>query len=188
MPSLHCPLDDAVVVLIDVQPTFMSAIFEADRVVRRSRFLIQIANMLQIPVIATEQYRERMGGLDPALAGDLAKGTSIVPKMSFSCWGAEEFRTCIRETRRGSMVLVGIETHICVSLTALDLLDSGFDVFVCPDAAGARSNEMHKLGMERMRDAGVMPAHTESLAYEWMGAATHPKFKDALKVVKEFAS
>lgn len=184
MPSLHCPVEDALVVLIDVQPTFMSAIHEGDRVVRRSKFLLDIANLLDVPLIATEQNAERMGGLDPSLVPP----TPIVPKMTFSCWGSEEFRTRVRDTKKGSIVLVGIETHICVSLTALDLLDSGFDVFVCPDAVSARSNEMHKLGMERMRDAGVMPAHTESLAYEWMGTAKHPKFRDALKIVKESAS
>jgi len=188
MPPLHCPASDAAIILVDVQPTFMAAIHEGERVVRRSKFLLQMATMLDIPVLATEQYPSRMGGLDPRILEAMGPGVRPMGKMSFSCLGLPKFRAALESLRKSHIVLIGIETHICVSLTALDLLESGFEVFVCPDAVSARSNEMHKLGMERMRDAGVMPSHTESLAYEWMGSAEHPKFKEALALVKESAS
>lgn len=187
MPPLHCPANDVAVVLIDVQPTFMAAIHENERVVKRACFLLEMAKMLEIPVLATEQNASRMGGLDPRIVAALPSTTRHIGKMSFSCWGEPKFRVAVESLRKSHLVLLGIETHICVSLTALDLLESGFEVFVCPDAVSARTNEMHKLGMERMRDAGVMPSHTESLAYEWMGSAEHPKFKAALTLVKESA-
>jgi len=79
---------------------------------------------------------------------------------------------------------VGIETHICVTLTALDLLKNGYGVFVCPDAVSSRTIEQHKLGMERMRDSGAIASHTETLAYEWMGTAESPVFREVLRLVK----
>lgn len=186
MPSLTCPADEAFVVVIDIQPTFMAAIHEAERVVRRSRFLIEIATLLQVPVISTVQYPSRMGGLDPQITEALID--EPISKMSFSCYGTDAYQNALEVVNRPKAVLVGIETHICVTLTALDLLQDGYEVFVCPDAVSSRSMEMHKLGMERMRDSGVMPSHTETLAYEWMRSAEHPQFREALKIVKESAS
>jgi len=148
MPQLHCPVEDALVVVVDIQPSFMAAIHEADRVVRRSRFLIQAATMLGVPFIATEQNPSRMGSLDPTLLPLMS--TAPISKMSFSCCGGTGFQDAVDFHERSSVILVGIETHICVTLTALDLVNNGYKVFVCPDAVSARTMEMHKLGMERI--------------------------------------
>lgn len=179
MSAIHCPIDDSLLVIVDIQPSFMSVIHEADRVVERSHFLVQAARILDVPVMSTVQNPDRMGGIDERF--ELSEPIS---KMAFSCAGSGTFREGLESHGRKSIVLVGIETHICVTLTALDLLREGYQVFVCPDAVSARSNERHKLGMERMRDAGVMPTHTETLVYEWMAAADHPKFREVLQVVK----
>ncbi len=181
MPQLHCPIDDSLIVAIDMQPSFLAVIQESERVLERSAFLLQVAKTLAIPVLATEQNPDRMGGSDYRLHKLLPPPIS---KVAFSSWCAAEFRESIEAAGRQSIVLLGIETHICVTLTALDLLNSGYRVFVCPDAVSARTPEQHKLGMERMRDSGAMPAHTESLAYEWLGSAEHPKFKEVLGYVK----
>ena len=141
--------------------------------------LKEAARILDVPVMSTVQNPDRMGGIDERF--ELSEPIS---KMAFSCAGSGTFREGLESHGRKSIVLVGIETHICVTLTALDLLREGYQVFVCPDAVSARSNERHKLGMERMRDAGVMPTHTETLVYEWMAAADHPKFREVLQVVK----
>lgn len=182
MPVLHCPVEDALIVLIDIQLAFMEVVHERERVVRRSRYLAQVGQALGIPVLATEQNPSRLGQTEPSL-GSLVP--SPISKMSFSCWGSGEFRETVESSGRSSLVLTGVESHICVALTALDLVNAGYNVFVCPDAISSRSVEMHKLGMERMRDSGVMPSHTDTLVYEWLGTADHPKFKDVLKLVKE---
>ena len=182
MASLHCPAEDSLLVVVDIQPSFMAAIHEADRVVKRSSFLVDCARTLNLPVVSTVQYPERMGGFDPTIASRLID--EPFPKMAFSCCGSTGFREAIKSSGKGNIVLVGIETHICVTLTALDLLESGLRVFVCPDAVSARTVEMHKLGMERMRDSGAVASHTETLVYEWMGSAEHPKFRDVLSLVK----
>jgi nicotinamidase-related amidase len=176
--------EDSVLVIVDIQPSFMKAIWEADRVLARAEFLLRVAQILGIPAIATEQYPERMGGTDPRLAPLLAENP--LGKMSFSCCGIDSFVDTLLELGRNQIILVGIETHICVSQTAVDLLNTGHEVIVCPDAVSARTVEMHKLGMERMRDSGVLPMHSESVAYEWIGSAAHPRFREALQVVKEF--
>lgn len=90
-------------------------------------------------------------------------------------------------THRRSVVVVGVETHICVCGTVLDLIAAGYRVTVCPDAVSSRSLEAHKLGMERIRDVGGLPAHTESVVYEWLGGSTHPAFKSVLEIVKRHA-
>lgn len=182
MPVLQCPADDAVMVLIDIQDTFMAAIHERERVLRRSRYLAQVAHTLGVPVLATEQNPARLGGTGTSL---LPFTTTPIDKMSFSAWGEESFREAIDGLGRSNVVLVGVETHICITLTALDLRNSGYNVFVCPDAVSSRTVEMHKLGMERMRDSGVVPSHTDTLVYEWLGSAEHPRFRDVLKLVKE---
>lgn len=109
-----------------------------------------------------------------------------VSKMAFSAVQSPPLMQVLEATERHEVVLIGLETHICVGQTALDLLDQGFDVVVCPDAVSSRSNDRHKLGMERMRDAGVVPAHTEAAVYEWMQSADNPKFREVLSVVKRF--
>ncbi len=123
-----------------------------------------------------------MGELLPVFEPILS--SSAVDKMTFSAARSAAFMELLEDTGRRQVVIVGIETHICVCLTALDLVQKGYEVVVCPDATSSSTNDRHKLGMERIRDAGVVPAHSEAIAYEWMGAATHPKFKDILQLVK----
>jgi nicotinamidase-related amidase len=186
MALLHCPVDDATLAVVDIQPSFMQGIHEMGRVVRRAGFLIDCAHLLGVPVVSTEQYPSRMGGMDPMI-GERLKERPF-SKMAFSCCGSSGFKEAIEATGRRAVVLIGIETHICVTLTALDLLEAGYRVFVCPDAVSARSVEMHKLGMERMRDSGAIASHTETLVYEWMGSAENPRFRDVLALVKNAAS
>lgn len=182
MPVLHCPVEDALIAVVDIQPAFMEMIHEKERVARRSDFLIRAGRTLGVPIIATEQNPGRMGPLDDTIVPCL--NWQPLSKMSFSCWEAPGFQEAVESARKSCIVLVGIETHICVTLTALDMINNGYNVFVCPDAVSARTPEMHKLGMERMRDAGAVPSHTETLAYEWMVSAEHEKFREVLQIVK----
>ena len=181
MPRIRFVPEQSVLVVVDVQEALANAIWEMDRVVNRSVFIIRVAKLLGVPVLATEQNPGKMGGTVAAIAEHL---DSPLAKMAFSACGSPEFARQIEATGRRTVVLAGIETHICVSQTAHDLLDLGYEVAVCPDAVSARSVERHKLGMERLRDAGAVPAHTESVAYEWLRTADHPTFREALQIVK----
>ena len=183
MPRVKLDPRLSVLVLIDIQPSLTKTIFEIDRVLARIGFLANVANLLEIPILITEQNPSRMGSTVPELASVVASHKPIA-KMSFSAMGCEEFKGALAASGRSQAVLAGLETHICVSQTAQDLLDRGLEVVVCPDAVSSRSFEAHKLGMERIRDAGIVPAHTESVAYEWMGTASDPTFKPFLEIVK----
>ena len=172
----------SVLIVVDVQPTFLKGIFEAERVLAKARFMARAAEALGVPVLASEQNPGRMGGTHPDLAPHVG---APFPKMEFSCVACEDLASALEFTGRRQAVVVGIETHICVGQTAQDLLALGYEVAVCPDAVSAGSLEAHKLGMERMRDAGVVPVHTEAVAYEWMGTADHYAFRQVLALVKE---
>jgi nicotinamidase-related amidase len=180
---------DSVVVVVDMQPTFLAAIHEKERVLSRCRFLVEMAFLLGVPVLATEQNVARMGGTEESLASLFsAHGVKPVDKMCFSCCGSTDFMSLLEETGRKQVILVGIETHICVNQTAHDLLEDTTDLFhevlIGADAVSSRSLEMHKVGLKRLRDAGTVIAHTESIAYEWLQSAQDPQFRDALKIVK----
>ena len=114
-------------------------------------------------------------------------GVMPLPKMSFSCAGCQDFVRTLGDTDLGQVVLVGIETHICVSQTAHYLLEDRVPVIIGADAVGARKSDMHEIGLARMGAAGAVLAHTESIAYEWLKSAEHPKFREALQIVKKYA-
>lgn len=230
MPSTIADASRSVLLVIDMQPSFLKAIHEAQRVVRRVGFLVRIANLVGVPVIATEQYPERMAGTDERILSLLQ--SPPIGKTTFSCVGCEAFHVALNEIadRQSTIsslqtsaanresridnpnsplqtpnlerapagtpnltgatlqaVLIGIETHICVTQTALHLLEAGYDAKVCEDAVSARVSEMNEIGFRRLRHASIDVAHTESIAYEWLKRADNPVFREALKVVKEFS-
>ncbi|RMG25657.1 MAG: isochorismatase family protein [Armatimonadetes bacterium] len=174
--------------VVDIQDSFLAPIPNRDAVVHRSSFLIEIANLLSVPILVTEQYRERMGATTEAIRKLLPEGTPCVDKLCFSSVEREGIWAELRASRRNQVVLVGIETHICVTQSALDLLDSGREVFLCADAAGARPDGAHEIALGRLARAGVQVTHTESVAYEWLKEAGTDPFRDALKIVKRYSN
>jgi len=105
-------------------------------------------------------------------------------KRDFSAAGSEAFRQAVTESGKKQIVLCGVETHICVSQTAHDLLHAGYQVHVVADAVSSRTLEKHKLGMERIRDASISPCAAEAVVYEWLEKAGTPEFKEILKLVR----
>jgi nicotinamidase-related amidase len=176
---------ESLLVVVDMQPAFLAAIHDADRVRRRVLFLVQAAGLLGVPVIHTVQNPDRMGGSDPEIQA--AIGSEPISKMAFSCWGSEEFRSAVDRFGRADVVLCGIESHICVAQTALHMMEEEYDIALAADAISARTPAMHEIGISRLRDAGAMVSHTESCAYEWMHSAENPAFRDVLALVKAAA-
>jgi nicotinamidase-related amidase len=181
MSAIKLVPEKCLMLVIDVQTRFLAPIFEADRVETRCKFLCEVATLFGVPILATEQYPEKMGGTIPSLLPDVG---SPYRKMEFSAYKDDSFMNLVKASGRDQIVVVGIETHICVSQTCHDLLEADYKVVVCPDAVSARTQDRHKLGMERLRDAEVIPAHTEAVAYEWCESADNPKFRDMLTIVK----
>lgn len=185
MPTVRPKVTSSVLIVVDLQPKFLSPIYEKERVVSRAKFLIQVANLLGVEVFASEQVPEKMGGTAPEISELLTLGDPPIRKSAFGCVDSEEFVLALEKRRRRQAIVIGIETHICVSQTALGLLDRDYEVVVCPDGVSSRTLEMHKLGMERIRDAGAAPIHTEAVVYEWLESADHPRFRDVLQLVKQ---
>ena len=172
-------------VIVDMQEPFLNVIHERARLTENVRLLAQTAAILNIPVVSTVQYAERMGGLVPEISEVLPTSARWpLDKICFSCARSEEFAAFLAASGRRQILLCGVETHICISQTALDLVHLGYQVHVAADAVSSRSQEKHKLGMERLRDSGVLPCAAEAAVYELLGEAGTPEFKSILKLVK----
>ncbi len=171
--------DWAVLIVIDMQEPLLAVMHERERLVANVRLLVETAVLLGIPVVPTTQRAERLGGIAAEIAG-LLPGVPVTDKLCFSCAGADGFVERLAALGRRQIVLCGVETHICVSQTALDLTHLGYQVHTAADAVSSRTLEKHKLGMERMRDSSVLPCAAEAAAYELLGEARTPEFKSLL--------
>jgi nicotinamidase-related amidase len=167
--------DASAVVVIDIQDKLLPKIPDAARLVRNAGFLLDVAAQLDVPVRATEQYPK---GLGPTTAEIARRLPAALPgKTAFSCCGADTFLEELEMLRRPSVVLVGMETHVCVAQTALDLLAAGLHVFLAVDAVAARGAVDHDTALRRLEQAGAVPTTVEAVAFEWLRDAKHPHFK-----------
>jgi nicotinamidase-related amidase len=182
-PALLDRLTSALVV-VDMQEPFLNAIHGRDALTANVALLVRAARTLGVPVLATVQYVQRMGGVVPAIAEALPDGYFPLDKLTFSCAEDPAFVKALKDIGRKQIVVCGVETHICVSQTAHDLLEAGCQVHVAADAVSSRTLEKHKLGMERIRDAGIKPCAAEAAVYEWLRAAGTPEFKAILALVR----
>ncbi|HGY89548.1 MAG TPA: hydrolase [Planctomycetes bacterium] len=189
MPSFtsnHGPLqrDRTVLVLVDVQEKLFPLMQGRLDLQRRLTSLLCGFRLLSLPVVITEQNPQ---GLGPTIAPlQPAVGEArVVAKTSFSCCGEPAFLDALRETERDQVVLAGIETHICVAGTAIDLLAQGYEVSVVADAVSTRLPHTHAIGLQRMTGAGVVPWTVEGVLFRLAGDSKCPEFKDLLRLVKE---
>ncbi|NPV75327.1 MAG: hydrolase [Anaerolineae bacterium] len=175
---------DLALVVIDIQEKMAAAMPEKTlaQVVRNTNILLASAHEFEMPVLVTEQYRRGLGPTLPAL--NLAGVNSLVEKMSFSCCGEPAFVEALKTTGRRSALLCGMETHVCVLQTALDLLEDGWQVFVAADAVCSRSKLNWKLSLETMRQAGVVITPTETIVFQLLGVAGDERFKRLSRLVK----
>lgn len=176
--------EECALAVIDIQEKLLPPISEKERMVRNSQVLIRLANLMNIPVVATTQYAKGLGQVIPEIAS-LLPDTKPMDKMEFGCFGNGEFCSAFsRLAGRNTLLICGMETHICVMQTALGALGRGLNVHVAADAVSSRTESNWKLGLERMRDAGVVISSTEMMMYELMGKSGTPVFKEMLKYIK----
>jgi nicotinamidase-related amidase len=139
---------------------------------------------MDIPVLWTEQIPEKMGPTMEPFDGLLRVRAAPLAKTTFSCWGEPAFREAVAASGRYQFVLCGIETHVCVYQTAMDLLLAGFEVAVAADAVSSRTATNKAFALECMRDAGAAILTTEMMLFEWVRDSKEPFFRDVLKLVK----
>ena len=181
--SLRIQRARAGLLVVDIQARLLQAIFENERVGENSHRLIQATVILNRPIFATEQYRK---GLGPTILGLANAIPNFQPleKVTFSACGAEGCLDRLKAAGISDVILCGIETHVCVCQTGLDLIEEGFGVFVAADAVSSRTQENHFLGLERMRDAGAIIGSTEMFIFELLEKAGTDEFKRILPLVK----
>ena len=173
---------DTGLLVIDVQEKLMAKIPQAATVIRNLAFLIDAARLLKMPVAATEQYPRGLGPTVPELIGRLPERPD---KVSFSCCAVTSLVDAFRTTARPKLLLAGIEAHVCVLHTALDLLNLDFRVYVAADAVGSRYPVDHEYALRRMEKAGAILTTAETCVFEWVGGAGHAKFREVSRLVQE---
>src|SRR5262249_17090214 len=131
----------------------------------------------------TEQYPKGLGPTNPTIAERLPR--PIPDKTDFSCFGAAEFARQVVDSRRSTALVAGIETHVCVMQTSLDLLERGFRVAIPMDAVAARGTFDHKAALHRLERAGALLTTSETIVFEWLGSSSSPAFKAASALVQE---
>ncbi len=173
--------DSTVLVLVDVQDKLLAKIPSAEKLIQNAAFLLDVAGLLQIPVRATEQYPKGLGGTHAELIRRLTQQPTS--KTAFSCCGAESFLEELQMTRRPNIVLMGMETHVCIAQTALDLLGSGLHVFLPVDTLASRYTIDHDTALRRLEQAGAILTTAEAVAFEWLADASHPQFKTVSRMI-----
>ncbi len=172
----------SVLLVVDVQEKLIPLIPQHQRIVWNIQRLLQAAEVLDVPALGTEQYPK---GLGPTVEPLRQRLGPMPEKLSFSCVGCEPFLQQLDIETRWQVVAVGIETHVCVQQTVLDLLARGFDLFVVVDAVGARGELDHLTALRRMESAGATLTTAESVMFEWCQQAGTPQFKQISQLVRQ---
>ncbi len=173
---------DTGLLVIDVQEKLIPLIPGSAGLIRNIAFLIDAARILQMPVQATEQYPKGLGATVAELAQRLPERPD---KVAFSCCAIPSVVDSFRRAARPKILLAGIETHVCVQQTALDLLALGFRVYIPADGVTSRYAVDHEQTLRRLENAGATITTCESAVFEWIGAAGTPEFKEISRLVQE---
>jgi len=175
--------DQSCLIVIDIQERLVPAMQAPARVIRNAGVLLRAASRLGIPILMTEQYPKGLGHIVPELDG-LAPDAEVLTKMHFSCMNDETFAARFKALGRSQAVIVGMEAHICVMQTGVNLMEEGYEIFVVTDATSSRSPESEKACLDRLGAAGAGIVTTEMVVFEWLGRAGTPEFKELLPLIK----
>jgi nicotinamidase-related amidase len=176
-------ISDCCLVIVDVQGTLAQLMVDKESLFRNIGILIGSARILEMPILWCQQVPEALGPTVPEIAERLP-GLNPIDKASFSCCGDEQFNVALEKHPVRQALVSGIETHVCVYQTALDLLDRGLDVTVVADAVSSRTESNKQIGLTRLTAEGARIGSTEMVLFELLKTARHPKFKQIAKLVK----
>jgi nicotinamidase-related amidase len=172
--------DDSVLTVIDVQEKLMPVIAEKEKVIGNVVRLLRFAQIIGLPIILTEQ--EKLGNSIPEIL-EAAQDLSPIRKLDFNCFGCQEFVGQVRRIGRKTLILTGVESHICVAQTAIGAVPT-YTVHVVNDATSSRTQDNWRVALERMRQAGVVITSTEMVIYELLQRAGTDEFRAVLPLVK----
>jgi isochorismate hydrolase len=168
--------NNAALLIIDIQERLAVAMDKKEQVVRNTLHLVELAKMLSIPIVVTEQYPKGLGRTLPEITAALPAYLPI-EKVSFNCCGEASFNEQIKRLGKKKIIITGMETHICVLQTSLGLIKEEFDVHLVCDAVCSRTKANWRSGVELVRDAGGVLTNTETVLFQLLGVAGTPEFK-----------
>jgi len=174
---------DCLFFVVDIQQKLAPAMTEGTVALANNVKLLQAAIELDVPYLVSEQYPKGIGHTVDELASLIDK-SFVVEKMTFSCLGEDHIRKVISQTGKKQIIVSGMETHVCVLQTVLDLLNAGYQVFVVADSVASRTNANKELGLGRMRQCGAQIVTTEMVLFEWLERAGTAEFKKVLPLIK----
>ncbi len=177
--------DLAVLIIIDMQARMMPAIDRGPTITASARKMLKAAGILGLPVLHTEQNPRGIGATTPEIAQSLPPESTPIIKSTCSCWSDPQFRARLQATNREHVILVGVETHVCIQQTALELLRVDYVPFIPADAVGSRRPFDRDTALARMARAGAIITSTESLIFELVRRCDVPEFKPLLELVKQ---
>jgi nicotinamidase-related amidase len=175
--------DNVALVLVDVQGKLAESMFQKDELFEALQKLVGGARLLDLPVLWNEQNPEKLGPTVPQVR-DALEGLTPLPKMSFSCCWNDRFMKDLQSTGRGQVLLAGIETHVCIYQTALDLMELGYQVHVVADAVSSRSAFNKGIGLQAIRDAGGNLTSVEMVLFALVRTAAAPEFREMARILK----
>jgi nicotinamidase-related amidase len=186
MPTSTLATENAVLLIIDPQEKLLPKVFEPERVAKNTILLLRFAKIVGLPVVTTTQYEKGIGPIVDSIRQELPEGP-VFDKVTFGCFDDPLFRPRVEENgkTRKTLILTGIESHICVAQTALGALEHGFHVHVASDAVSSRTEWNWKTGLARMQQAGAIISSTEMVLFEIMKRSDAPAFKQILPDLKE---
>jgi len=175
--------DNSLLVIVDIQERLAVAMTEKERVVTNTLHLIEAARLLSVPLLVTEQYPK---GLGPTVSEikEAVQAYAPLEKITFSCCGEHSFNNAVSETGKKQIILAGMETHVCVLQTCIDLLRENYDVHVVSDAICSRTKQNYKIAIEYMRDAGAVITCTETVLFQLLEKAGTEAFKAISRRIK----
>lgn len=173
---------EAIGIMIDMQDKLVPAIAHREQLVAGCKLMLEGLKILDVPVIATQQYTKGLGDTLPELK-EFTDG-KYIEKITFSSWREQNFRMAVRESKASQIIIFGVETHICVEQTVLDMLDAGLEVYLISDCVGSRFDNDKETAIRRMEKAGAFVTGSEAALFELTGQGGTDVFKAISRLVK----
>jgi len=185
LPLSHAKKSQLLIMNVQEKPVRAIPETERDLMIANINRLCQTASILEIPIILSEHYNKGLGNTIPEIAKHLPTNTKAMDKITFSCCTAPGFEEELGQHEdRKQIIIVGLETHLCLLQTASGLQQWGYQVFVVEDAIASRHPVNASNALRRMRQGGVQITNSESVAYEWFGDANNPNFKSIVQMFR----
>jgi nicotinamidase-related amidase len=176
--------DAVLVMVVDMQEPFLRNIYDRENLIENVRLFLQVSKVMRLPVISTTQYLRRMGDIIPEIKEMLPPLSTPFDKLDFSCFRSPAVSSEVQRSGCKQILLCGVEAHICVSQTAHDLTAAGYQVHVLADAVSSRKEVNWRIGLDKMRQGGVLLSSVELAIYEMLEQAGTPEFKEIVQIVK----